>query len=969
MRLRLRRHIYILFIVFCVLILWLLNTEKGDPIVVDELLAGNLYPGKQSFGGDKFYKYPTRKQSLRESQEHNADERRPVRKSEKEQRSSDSSTVSDGHRADTMKRGWEKRNLPAAKDALVVGGMVLKYVAEETLRNVDRRKANKTADAVKQERFVERVVSVKRSGNLIKGLNNTLPVHNTTVLETHSMENYPAKVRNIAHRLNKSGNLNRSSQDNKVKIKKSGNLNRSFQDNNVKINKSGNLNRSSQDNNVKIKKSGKLNRSSQYNNVKIKKSGNLNKTSQDNNVKINKSGNLNRSSQDNNVKIKKSGNLNRSSQDNNVKIKKSGNLNRSSQDNSVKIKKSGDLNKTSQDTDVLDDTIPLQKTVVLNERGMGNYPLKVKNISHQIKTSGHVRNTGAHLEHSMHLHKSAVLIRGMQNYPENVLNTSHKIKKSGNLRKSFQNKILNNTMILQKPAVLNDRGVVNNQPEVKIISPKIKKEQLVNQSHRRNTNVDNKPAVLNGHGIENYPMKVQSISNKYNVNKSRNLTKSSHLKKTKVDQLDGRNMANNPTKILSKSNKVKKSENLDQQSIFKNLNTLKGTMNLHKPVVYYDRGIANYPQKVHDELNKGIVPKQSALLQAGHEPSLLDDQHRQDNPLKIQNKPTDSYIAGSSRAKAVGTLDTVRDGDRVPALQGELPEFLQRESARWLSAGELFGRAVPQYPTRVSSRVTSSPRPPRAASASLTSLSGVNIVAMSLYGSGRRYMSGVIRNADLVRQNFPGWRLRVYTELPSPNPRYGVVAPQIIESLRERDVEIFYMNPREDRVPPMGWRFLVADDMTVDRFIIRDADSRLTERDAAAVRVWVASGRPFNCIRDHPSHARYAISGGLWGGIPAALRGVMRRSWRELMAHVKGNYMDDMNFLNHVVWPLVSHVAYCSDSVSCDVWPNAHPFPVPRYGYETVGQVTDERERGRQGDIEILRRAGENPKCAPLAKP
>ena len=54
----------------------------------------------------------------------------------------------------------------------------------------------------------------------------------------------------------------------------------------------------------------------------------------------------------------------------------------------------------------------------------------------------------------------------------------------------------------------------------------------------------------------------------------------------------------------------------------------------------------------------------------------------------------------------------------------------------------------------------------------------------------------------------------------------------------------------------------------MDTFIIRDADSRLTPRDAAAVVDWLRQGVnfTFHCIRDHPSHSLYSVSGGLWGG-------------------------------------------------------------------------------------------------------
>ena len=163
----------------------------------------------------------------------------------------------------------------------------------------------------------------------------------------------------------------------------------------------------------------------------------------------------------------------------------------------------------------------------------------------------------------------------------------------------------------------------------------------------------------------------------------------------------------------------------------------------------------------------------------------------------------------------------------------------------------------------------------------------------------------------------------------------------------------------------MMWRFLVADDLWVDRFIIRDTDSRLTQRDAAAVYAWVKSAKALHCVRDHPSHASYAVSGGMWGGKPQELNNVLRKSWREMMHGSRTDYLEDMNFLNSYIWPKVQNSAYCSDSVSCLQFPSSHPFPVPRHGYEHVGQVVSEHELGRPLDISILKQAGENPDCTP----
>jgi hypothetical protein len=46
----------------------------------------------------------------------------------------------------------------------------------------------------------------------------------------------------------------------------------------------------------------------------------------------------------------------------------------------------------------------------------------------------------------------------------------------------------------------------------------------------------------------------------------------------------------------------------------------------------------------------------------------------------------------------------------------------------------------------------------------------------------------------------------------------------------------------------------VAADADVDRFIVRDADSRLNSREKAAVDAWIASGATFPIMRDCFAH-------------------------------------------------------------------------------------------------------------------
>lgn len=50
-------------------------------------------------------------------------------------------------------------------------------------------------------------------------------------------------------------------------------------------------------------------------------------------------------------------------------------------------------------------------------------------------------------------------------------------------------------------------------------------------------------------------------------------------------------------------------------------------------------------------------------------------------------------------------------------------------------------------------------------------------------------------------------------------------------------------------VQGMFWRWLVAEDPDVERFLIRDVDSRLNEREARAVDEWILSGKAYHIMR------------------------------------------------------------------------------------------------------------------------
>jgi len=197
--------------------------------------------------------------------------------------------------------------------------------------------------------------------------------------------------------------------------------------------------------------------------------------------------------------------------------------------------------------------------------------------------------------------------------------------------------------------------------------------------------------------------------------------------------------------------------------------------------------------------------------------------------------------------------------------------------------------------------------------------------------------------------------------------RYPAVPEGVLRRLEELGAELRFVSAADSlTVAPMLWRFRVATDRQVLVFIVRDADSRLTPRDSAVVADWLQHPQAyFHCIRDHPSHSGFAVSGGLWGGRPAQMDAKVQQLFEDFMGKYGAGYLQDMQFLCNAVWPLVQAHAYCHDSFSCDRYPSSHAFPVSRVGSEHLGEVYDEFSVGRQIDISILLNAQINEKCVP----
>jgi hypothetical protein len=130
------------------------------------------------------------------------------------------------------------------------------------------------------------------------------------------------------------------------------------------------------------------------------------------------------------------------------------------------------------------------------------------------------------------------------------------------------------------------------------------------------------------------------------------------------------------------------------------------------------------------------------------------------------------------------------------------------------------------------------------------------VISYGLYGGKPKYTTGAIRNVEMAKIYFPGWICRFYVTSDVPE--------DILSSLKALGAEIESIPSGMGYTSGMFWRFMVAEDETVDRYIIRDADSRPNARDRFAVESWIESKYAIHILRDHVNHC-IVMNGGMWG--------------------------------------------------------------------------------------------------------
>lgn len=184
-----------------------------------------------------------------------------------------------------------------------------------------------------------------------------------------------------------------------------------------------------------------------------------------------------------------------------------------------------------------------------------------------------------------------------------------------------------------------------------------------------------------------------------------------------------------------------------------------------------------------------------------------------------------------------------------------------------------------------------------------------SVFSFSLFGNQAKYCKGLLKNITIIEKVFPGWEVWVYCG-------EGIPEDVLLELHDHSCVRLIPTN--EEGMVNKFYRFFAIDEPEVGICIVRDADSRIYERDQACIRDFVESEKFAHIIRDHPNH-HHLMMAGMWGVKKSALFFLQNpiqtlfHQWKQ--TKVSSDFWSDTLFLCDIIYPKLAHVSMIHDEL------------------------------------------------------
>ena len=209
----------------------------------------------------------------------------------------------------------------------------------------------------------------------------------------------------------------------------------------------------------------------------------------------------------------------------------------------------------------------------------------------------------------------------------------------------------------------------------------------------------------------------------------------------------------------------------------------------------------------------------------------------------------------------------------------------------------------------------------------------MNVISFSLWGNKPMYMVGALENIKLAKEIYPNWICKFYYNNTVPLETISQIKDLggIVE-LIEDDLGPYY---------GMFWRFFINDDPSVERFIVRDSDCRLSYREKGCVDEWIKSGKGFHTMHDHFYHLGVPMLGGMWGAKTGIVKDMIGKVHQWTRHHKHG---DDQLFLRDIIWPIIKNDTLRHDNGYQLCYGQANRIPEHKpspFGGTFIGEIFD----------------------------
>lgn len=208
----------------------------------------------------------------------------------------------------------------------------------------------------------------------------------------------------------------------------------------------------------------------------------------------------------------------------------------------------------------------------------------------------------------------------------------------------------------------------------------------------------------------------------------------------------------------------------------------------------------------------------------------------------------------------------------------------------------------------------------------------MKVFSFCLYGSNPKYILGMIENIKIINEHFSDWYIFIYyDDISYDNLKY-------IDSFNN----VKLIKSTYTKAKTMLDRFKAIDDKNVEIMIVRDADSRIHNRDRWAINKFIESDKKFHIIRDHIWH-RTLILGGLWGIKQGLLNFNIEESIKNYEKNSENKWQVDQIYLIKFIYPIIKNNVLIHGILKMNNDEIITQFPCPVKENDFCGQVIDYR--------------------------